>query len=193
MFESMLGQNNNPPPNGIRPLMRSEYDQLVELGVFEDEKIELLRGMLVTMSPEGWQHTEVGHWLFRRLVRALGDEFEVRLAAPFAASDDSEPEPDLFVGRTPQDKRRAHPGHALLLVEVSDSSIRKDRKIKKELYAEVGVPEYWIIDITNGVPVVEVYTEPSSNGYGKLVTLRDGDILRPVSIPIEIAVADLPR
>lgn len=181
-------------PSGIRPLRRVEYDRLVELGVFEDEKIELLRGMLVTMSPEGEEHIGVGHWLFKRLVRTFSDaQFDVRYAAPFAASDDSEPEPDLFVGPPVTTRRTDHPSRALLLVEVSNSSIRKDRKIKRDLYAEIGVPEYWIVDITKRIPVVEVYTEPSAIGYGKLVTLRDGDILRPLHIPIEIAVADLPR
>lgn len=172
--------------------MRSEYDRLIALGVFVDEKIELLRGQLVTMSPEGWDHAEIGNWLLRRLVRTLGDEFEIRHASPFAANDDSEPEPDLFIGRT-EPGRRAHPSHPLLLIEVSNSSIRKDRKIKRALYAEIGVPEYWIIDITRGVPVVEVYTEPSVQGYARMVTLRDGDVLRPLHVPIELAVADLPR
>lgn len=191
MLEPMLDLEDLKPA-GLRPLWRREYDQLVELGVFEDEKLELLRGQLVTMSPEGWQHTEIGQWLLRRLIRALDPAFEVRHAAPFAASDDSEPEPDLFVGK-PQPGRRAHPSEALLLIEVSASSIRKDRTIKRALYAEIGVPEYWIIDITRGAPVVEVYTQPTSTGYAKVTMHRDGDVLRPRHVPIEIAVADLPR
>ena len=192
MVETML-DHDDLRPSGIRPLRRSEYDRLVDLGAFDDEKIELLRGVLVTMSPEGYPHSDVGNWLFRRMARALDDAFEIRHAAPFAASEDSEPEPDLFVGRTPAAQRKGHPGEALLLVEVSSSSIRKDRSIKRALYAEVGVPEYWIIDLTKGVPVVEVYTEPTAAGYAKVATLRDGDILRPIHVPIEIRVADLPR
>ncbi len=193
MFESMLDQNDIRP-SGIRPLRRAEYDRLVDLGVFEDEKIELLRGMLVTMSPEGELHVDVGHWLFKLLVRTFSDaEFDVRYAAPFAANDDSEPEPDVFVGPPRGERSPAHPNRALLLVEVSNSSIRKDRKIKRALYAEIGVPEYWIIDITKDVPVIEVYTEPSATGYARMVTLRDGDVLRPLHIPIEIEVARIPR
>jgi Uma2 family endonuclease len=189
----MLDHKGARPPSAIRPLRRVEYDRLVELGVFGDEKIELLRGVLVTMSPEGWLHADVGNWLLCRLVRGLDDSFEIRHASPFAANEDSEPEPDLFVGRRPSERREDHPGKALLLVEVSDSSIRKDRRIKRELYAEIGVPEYWVIDITKGLPVVEVCTEPTADGYAKMVTLRDGDVLRPIHLPIEIAVADLPR
>ncbi len=193
MLEFMLDVEDIKP-SGFRRLMRTEYDQLVELGAFHREPIELLRGQLVTMSPEGLQHTDVGHWLFKRLVRAFGDdEFEVRYSAPFGANEDSEPEPDVFVGPPAQPARFAHPSEALLLIEVSDSSIRKDRIVKRALYAEVGVPEYWIIDITSGVPIVEVYTDPTPTGYATMTKHRDGEVIRPKHVPIDIAVADLPR
>ena len=192
MLQSMLDLEDIKPA-GLRPLGRREYDQLVDLGVFDGESIELLRGMLVTMSPEGWQHSDVGNWLLKRLIRTLDDSYEVRYASPFAANDDSEPEPDLLVGKV-QPGRRAHPNGALLLIEVSDSSIRKDRKVKRQLYSEIGVPEYWIVDITTGDQIlVEVYTAPTPTGYAKLLTLGDGDVLRPLHVPIEIAVSDLPR
>lgn len=192
MLQAMLDLDDIKP-DGQRRLSRREYDELVKLGVFEDEKIELLRGMLVTMSPEGWQHADVGVWLTRRLNRGLDDTYEVRSAHPFAATEDSEPEPDLLIGRA-QPGRRAHPSEALLVVEVSASSIRKDRKAKQAIYAEAGVPEYWIIDLTDeSNPVVEVYTDPTATGYASMAKLRDGDVLRPLHVPIEIAVADLPR
>ncbi|MBA3452282.1 MAG: Uma2 family endonuclease [Deltaproteobacteria bacterium] len=180
-------------PDGPRPLSRREYDELVNLGVFENEKIELLRGMLVTMSPQGSPHARMIVWLTRRLIKALDDSWEVRPGLPYAASDDSEPEPDLLV--TVADPTRPdHPSTALLLIEVSNSSLRKDRKIKLPIYAEAGVPEYWIIDVSAAGEVsVAVYTEPTKDGYAKLVTLRDGDVLRPLHVPIEIAVSDLPR
>lgn len=100
----------------------------------------------------------------------------------------------MFVGR-PKRTRRSHPfpDQALLIVEVSRSSIRKDRTVKQALYAEIGVPEYWLIDITKGVPVVEVYTDPTPQGYATMTTLRDGDVLRPKHVPIAIQIADLPR
>ncbi len=193
MLTSML-DTEDIKPCGFRPLRRAEYDELVERGAFEGEPIELLRGQLVTMSPEGSQHADVGHWLFRLLVRAFGDhQFELRYTAPFVANDDSEPEPDLFVGPPARAGRKTHPSEAVLLVEVSSSSIRKDRKVKALLYAEIGVPEYWLIDITKGVPVVEVYTDPTPQGYATMTTLRDGDVLRPKLVPIEIQIADLPR
>ena len=85
-------------PGGVRPLLRREYESLVELGVFEGERIELLRGTLVTMSPQGDMHARIVTWLTRRLIEQTDRGFDVRPALPFAATDDSEPEPDLVVG-----------------------------------------------------------------------------------------------
>ena len=192
MLQSMLDLDDLKP-DGTRPLSRREYDELVNLGVFDDEKIELLRGMLVTMSPQGSPHARTVVWLTRRLITALDETWQVRPGLPYAASDDSEPEPDLVV--TLEDPAQPdHPSTALLLIEISNSSLRKDRKIKLPIYAEAGVPEYWIVDVSKpGAVNVAVYTEPTQDGYGKLVTLRDGDVLRPLHVPVELAVADLPR
>lgn len=175
-----------------RRITRVEFDRLIELGMFEDERIELLRGVLVPMSREGLPHTAVSVWLNRKLIRSLDEEYVVRPDKLFAASDDSEPLPDFVI--TKEDPRVGHPSKALLLIEVSDSSLRKDRGIKRELYGECGVPEYWIVDVSEpGKISVEVYTEPTAHGFARMVTLRDGDVLRPLNVPIEIAVADIPR
>jgi Uma2 family endonuclease len=179
-------------PDGVRPLRRAEYYQLSSLGAFDDERVELLRGVLVVMSPEeDPRHAAPVEWLNRRLIRGLGDEFRVRPGMPFNASDYSVTLPDLIVSA---ESGIGHPSVALLLIEVSNTSLRKDRGIKLAIYAEAGVPEYWIINASRpGKLEVEVYTEPTATGYARLVTLRDGDILRPSNVPIEIAVADLPR
>ena len=192
MLEAMVDLDDLRP-SSLRPLKRVEYDRLVDLGMFDDEKIELLRGQLVTMSPQGLPHTRLYVWLTRFLIERLDRTFEVRPASPFAATDDSEPEPDLMVTR-PDPAASSHPTAAILVIEISSSSIRKDRRIKMPIYAESGAPEYWILDVSReGQLVVEVYTEPTPTGYAKLVCLRDGDILRPLHLPFEIAVADLPR
>lgn len=176
----------------LRRITRVEFDRLGELGMFENERIELLRGVLVPMSPEGLPHVSVSLWFTRRLMRTLEDEYVVRPDKPFAANEDSEPVPDLVITR--EDPRVAHPSTALLMIEISDSSLRKDRGIKRELYGECGVPEYWVVDVSKeGAVSVEVYTEPTADGYARMVTMRDGDVLRPLHVPIEIAVSDIPR
>jgi Uma2 family endonuclease len=178
-------------PDAIRKVSRGEYDRLVELGMFEDERIELLRGVLVTMSPQGAPHATISAWLLQRLAIALGMDFDVRGHSPYAASDDSEPEPDISVSR--RGGVIEHPSAALLLIEVAESSVRKDRDIKASIYAEAGVPEYWIVDLSGSELVIAVHTHPSEHGYRHVETLRDGDHLRPTRLPgVEIAVADVP-
>lgn len=192
MLQSMLDLEDIKPAT-VRPLMREEYDRLIDLGVFDDEKIELLRGVLVTMSPQGEPHLWMMIYLNKRIVREVGDDFDVCPAGPLCATPDSEPEPDLYV--IPHDpKRRTKATTALLVIEIANSSLRKDRKIKKGIYAEAGVPEYWIVDVSReGSVSVEVYTEPDGLAYKEMRVLRDGDTLRALHVPVVIPVAELPR
>jgi Uma2 family endonuclease len=158
----------------LRPLKRVEYDRLVGLGVFDEEKIELIRGVLLEMTPEGPEHSHTISQLTRLLVLAVGDRATVRVQHPLAASEDSEPEPDLALV-LPRSYRKEHPKRALLLIEVAKSSLRRDREIKARLYAEAGVPEYWVVLLKKRI--VEVYTAPMSGKYtrvkrcGKSVTI----------------------
>ncbi len=178
-------------PERMRPISRREYDRMVELGMFEDERVELLCGMLVAMSPQDGPHATVCAWLAQRITLALGMTYEVRPQLPFAADDWSEPEPDLAIA-TRDRSIREHPQQALLLVEVSETSLRKDRGVKLRVYAAAGVPESWIVDLTT--MTVEVYTQPTSKGYANVEKLRDGDVLRPTHLPgVELAVAEIPR
>ena len=179
-------------PNGIRPISRAEYDRMVEVGILdEDDKCELLRGVIVAMSQQGWLHAEVIVWLNEQLVRALDVSYSVRPQLPYAADDWSEPEPDLCVVRK-DPARREHPASAMLVIEVAVSSLRMDRTAKQVIYAENGVPEYWVIDAERRQ--VHVYTNPGRGGYAHHVTLGDGDVLRPALLPdIAIAIAEMPR
>jgi Uma2 family endonuclease len=172
-----------------RPLSRRAYDKLVERGVFEDERIELLRGRLVTLSPQGSAHATVTARLAQRLIHMLDLTYDVRSHSPYAATDDSEPEPDISVSRR---KKRGHyhPSKALLLVEVSESSLRKDRLLKAAIYAENRAPEYWIVALSTRS--VFVHTDPARGEYRSVARLGRGDVLRPRLLPgIEIPVADV--
>lgn len=81
----------------------------------------------------------------------------------------------------------------MLLIEVSDSSIRKDRRVKTSIYAEAGVPEYWIVNISKEELLIEVHTDPTPDGYRRVEVLRDGDVLRPTRLPgVEIPVIEIP-
>src|SRR4029077_12696675 len=138
----------------VRPLRRDEYDRLVALGYFEDEKIELLDGLLIAMSPAGAAHMYVITKLNMLFAPAVGKRALVRVQGPFAASDTSEPEPDLALVPN-EDHSRDHASQAFLLVEVAESSLRKDRVVKASLYARAGIPEYWIVNLRERV--IEVH------------------------------------
>jgi Uma2 family endonuclease len=156
-------------PETPRPLKRSEYDRLVALGAFEDERVELLYGTLVAMSPQDPGHTSPIGQLTMLLAPALVGRALVRVQSPLVASDESEPEPDLAIVPL-GDYRASHPDRAHLVIEVAVSSAKKDRLVKGPLYARSGFTEYWLVDVTAGC--IEVYRDPSADSYR--VTTRHG-------------------
>ena len=175
--------------DALRRMKRSEYDRLVQLGVFEGERAELLWGVIVTMGPIGAEHNWTVQELQRLLTLALDEGWRVRGQSSFAASDDSEPEPDISVLRFDAKLRHEHPQTASLVVEVAWSSLRRDRA-KAALYAAAGVPEYWIVDLDKRA--VEVYTDPSGDRYRTMVTRGPGDSITAAALPnVKIAVDDV--
>ena len=157
--------------------------------MFQDERIELLRGVLVPMSPIGPPHSGTIDLLTRLLVLALEGKATVRVQNPFAALDDSEPEPDFSVVPL-GDYRTAHPERAELVIEVAKSSLRRDRGVKLHIYAENGVPEYWIVNLRD--QRIEVHTDPSPEGYRTVRSVGPGETLSPTRFPdITFNVGDI--
>ncbi len=165
---------------------------MVDQGFFEDdERIELLDGVIVQMTPQGMGHAAAIERLTHLLVLALAPRARVRVQLPYAASDLSEPEPDLAVV-PPGDPEQSHPDRSLLLVEVAESSLSKDRRVKTRIYATAGVPEYWIVDVSGRT--IEVRTEPGEGNYRRVRVARPGESIRLQAFPdVEIAVADVVR
>ena len=178
-------------PETLRPLRRVEYEEMVRLGMFEGERVELLYGTIVQMSPHGPPYDATVGEIDERLKAALGRRAIVRIQSAFAASDGSEPEPDVAV--VPRcDYWHEHPSEAWLIVEVADSSLAKDRGPKARLYAESGVLEYWVVNLIDAL--IEVHRSPSAGAYGQVISCRPGDVIRPLQFPdIELSVADLLR
>lgn len=164
----------------LRPLKVSEYVALAELGVFENERVELIRGRLVTKAPQDVEHAWVVQTMNNLLVEYFGKSAAVRPALPLHASEDSMPEPDFAL----VPKVRApgpHPQRALLLIEVSSSSLRLDRKVKAPLYAEGGTPEYWIVDVA--AAQLEVFRAPKNGEWTEHFTLTASQTILPLSFP----------
>jgi Uma2 family endonuclease len=175
--------------NPIRPLKRAEYDKLVAEGYFADEKVELLFGMVVEMSPVDPAHCESTRRLDELLRARLGGRARVSSQHPFAATDDSEPEPDVYVFPL-GDYWHDHPDRAFLVVEVARSSLRQDRGVKAPLYALSQVDEYWIVNHVDGV--VEVYRDRVDGRWQSVTTHSRGDHIAMLAFPdVRIEVADI--
>ena len=171
---------------------RDVYDRAVGAGVFgPEDRIELVEGELVVMTPHGSRHATAIRLADRALSRAFGEDCIVQCQLPLAIADDSEPEPDVAVVEGEiADYRDAHPSSALLVVEVADDSLRRDRTVKRRLYARCGIPEYWIVSLPDAC--LEVYRHPAGDDYRDVAVLRVGETIVPLARPAAtIAVSEL--
>jgi Uma2 family endonuclease len=160
---------------------------LVGAGAFEDERVELLEGVILHRTPpHGPEHDGTIDILNGVLVSTLAGRRRVRVQSAFAAS-----EPDIAVVAL-GDHRDAHPSAADLIVEVADSSLERDRSRKADVYAASGVPEYWVVDLVHRT--VEVRTDPVDGHYTTLLTRKRGDVIALVRLPdVHVAVSDFLR
>jgi Uma2 family endonuclease len=144
-----------------------EYYRMAEVGLLApDARVELIEGEVIDMAPQGIHHAEILRRLGRLLFLAAGDRATVQTQCPLRLDDFSEPEPDFaLLKRRKEGYVTSHPGAAdtLLVVEVSHSSLRFDRSRKLQLYARHGIPEYWIIDVTE--PRLHVFHSPDKGQY----------------------------
>jgi Uma2 family endonuclease len=162
---------------------------MVEQGLFANERVELVRGMLVEMSPIGSRHADPIDVLNRHFIRALGDSAVVRVQQPFAANNDSEPEPDLALV-PPGRYADRHPDRAFLLIEVADESLHYDRETKGPLYAASGIGEYWIVDVN--ARCLEVYDRPEGEAYARVRRFEGDQAAAPATFPgASLRVGDL--
>ena len=164
-------------------LSRAEYDHAVAAGVFGDKaRIELVDGELHAMTPEGTRHTTAIDLASSQLARIFHTNAYLRIQHPLATGDDSEPEPDIaVVNGTIRDYEDAHPTSALLIVEVSDESLERDRTVKQRLYARCGIGEYWIIAIPERT--LEVYRDAGNDDYKAITRYIAGDTVSPLARP----------
>ena len=178
----------------VRALRRSEYEQLIRAGAFAHERVELILGRLVDMSPIGPEHTFAVHCLYDALAGALRGRAIVRSQLTIALSDETLPEPDLAVLPMRADKYvHERPEKFLLLIEVADSSLGRDMRLKADLYARHGVPEYWVVDLK--AQVVRVHRALGNGRYGRITEHGRGETIAPEAFADARVVLDevLPR
>jgi Uma2 family endonuclease len=182
-----------------RPWTAADYDRLVSAGLLRPEdRIELVTGALVCREPQGSYHATAVDLVADALAAAFDGGFVVRTEKPLRLDDQSEPEPDVaVVAGSRRDFRDAHPGHAVLVVEVADSSLDMDRRHKGSLYARSGIPEYWIVNL--GDRSVEVHRAPEPDPaavfgwrYARREVVGPEGAITPLTrAGARIAVADL--
>ncbi len=163
----------------------AEYERMVFSGVLEEDlSIELIRGEIVDKMPTGQQHSWAIPTLMRLFVMQLGARC-CYLSQSSLRLKDSLPEPDFVLLKPRGDEYALPPSasaaDALLVIEVADTSIATDRKSKQELYAENGIPEYWIINLVDRT--LEVYRQPQAKGYTEIRVLRDAETMAPLAFP----------
>jgi len=180
----------------VHRFTRDEYYRMAEAGLFRDERVELLDGEIITMSPQNTPHASTVYRAAHRLEQLIGNRTCIRCQLPIVLNDWSEPEPDIAVCvPDPDDYGRAHPRpeHILLLIEVADASFPYDRGQKTIAYAASGIPELWIVNLHDHRIEVLTDLDPAIRSYQKQQHAFEGDAL-PLPGGGSIAVADiLPR
>jgi Uma2 family endonuclease len=171
-------------------LRRAVFEEMIERGLFhEDDRLQLLDGLLVLTRPQGDAHAREIVKLTNVLARRIGDRADIAPQVPFRAGDYSRPEPDLALW-PPAEDGAPPPERPLLVIEVAVSSLRDDRLVMAPIYATAGVPEYWIVNLVDSV--IERHTEPQGERYTRIEPLRPGQVVRLIALPdVDIPVADL--
>jgi len=171
-----------------------EYHRMGEAGIFtEGDRVELVDGEILGMTPIGSLHAACVDRLNRLLVLSAGEQASVRVQSPISLGPDSEPQPDLTLLRPRHDfyaSAHPRPGDVLLVVEVADTTLAFDRAVKVPLYARTGIPEVWVVDLPG--EAVEVYRRPASGRYAEFRRFVRGKQIVLETFPdLTVAVNDV--
>ncbi|MCB1920590.1 MAG: Uma2 family endonuclease [Candidatus Competibacteraceae bacterium] len=168
----------------------AEYHRMAEVGLLnEDSRVELIDGEIIEIAPIGSPHGGHVKRCIRLFSKVVDDKAIIAAQDPVVLGNYEEPEPDIALLRWRDDdyeQMHPRPEDVLLLIEVSDSTLRYDRDVKVPLYAKNGIPEVWLLDIQNRQ--LEIYREPSNGAYQQRGSQRTGKIM-PILCPD--AVIDL--
>jgi Uma2 family endonuclease len=176
-------------PEKLRALKRAEYQRLIELGYFDDERIELIDGVIVEMAPQGPRHVSPIQQLNYILLPQLLGRAIVRIQADFLAAGESEPVPDVAIVPL-GDYRNQHPDRAHCIIEVAHSSLRKDQLVKAPLYARSGFGEYWVVNVPERC--IEVFRDGDGAVYRKRSRHGIDEALAFEAFPdVSVRVADV--
>ncbi|MEL4894931.1 Uma2 family endonuclease [Crocosphaera sp. Alani8] len=168
-----------------------DYHRMIKAGILDNRHVELLKGEIIEMSPEGTFHRFLNHRGVKYLRSILGNEAEIMESHPITLLD-SEPEPDITIVRTPDTlylNRHPYPEDIYWIIEIADSTLNKDLTEKKTLYAQFNISEYWVIDIQN--KMLYIFQNPQVNDY-QITKIHQEGVINPLTFPkVEIDVKKL--
>ena len=176
----------NPPKPFKRLYSLEEFFKMGELGLFKDQRVELIDGEVIVLPPQGYKHSGEIALLNERLRDALVARAVVWVQSPLILDSVGKAyvEPDISLLRPPSEQYRQRfvtPADVVLVIEVSVSTLETDRLEKLELYAKNGIPEYWIVNVE--MRQLEVYREPEGKIYRVKLTLREDQSIAPLEFP----------
>jgi Uma2 family endonuclease len=170
------------------PLRRwtvEDYHRMIAAGVLTgDDRVELIRGQIITMAPQDPPHASNTSSFGNELVMIFAGIAWVRTQLPITLSDDSEPEPDIAIVRLTENRYRyqhPQPEDVFVIIEVADSTLSRDRGAKAQIYAQAGIPEYWIVDVKRQELIV--LREPEGDQYLSEQVLNQTDTITLMSFP----------
>jgi Uma2 family endonuclease len=171
----------------------AEYYRMAQAGIFsEDDRVELIEGEIIEISPIGIGHASCVDRLVTLLAEQVGRRAIVRVQNPVRLDEFSEPQPDIALLKWRDDfysARHPLPPDVWLIAEVAETSAAYDRKVKVPLYARAGIPEVWLIDLAQDV--IEVYNQPVNGVYQMLAKMRRGDALVSGLPALTLSAADI--
>ena len=181
----------------VRLWTRGEFYRMAELGLFDGQRADLIEGEVMVLSPQNWPHASAVDRVAEALRLALPAGLWVRAQLPLNLGTSSDPESDVSVVPGRRSDYTDHPTTAVLIVEVSDSSLDYDRTRKASLYSRAGIADYWIVNLVGHQ--VEVYrdpapdsTQPYGHGYASATTRLPPAVVSPLAAPgVSLPVADL--
>ena len=162
-----------------------DYHRMVDAGILhEDDRVELIRGEVVAMSPIGTRHSAAVLRATQALGKIVADLAILGVQGSIRLDDYDEPQPDIYLLKPKEDfyaSGHAGPADIFLIVEMADSSLEYDQKVKMQLYAETRIHEYWIADLRNDCVIA--HTDSDKHTYRTIRTLQRGDSLVPQLLP----------
>ena len=160
-----------------------DYHRMVEFGILDNKRVELIKGEIIEMAPEGKSHASRSASAGEYLTVLLIEQAQVRQAHPITLPNQSEPEPDIAIVRrqtTEYEDHHPYPEDIFWLIEYSKATLVKDLTLKSQTYAEASIPEYWVVDLNQQSLIV--FRAPEEGQYTTKAIYTQGQIA-PVAFP----------